>query len=189
MLPTSVKHLQQHLIPSSLFKSDAASLAYLFLGSFTHSSLQNLSSSISLDGDRHSRRFTEWSQSWFFVILAVYSRALWGRLSSGMSLYVAAFIFHSTLTRLTVPAAPQHNAATTVLPYRDGIVHMTSSAWVPPDMMSCIQVKEFNFCFIRAENFISHCLGVLQVTSGKLQVGCHEPFTEWLSSGHSIMQA
>lgn len=65
---------------------------------------------------------------------------------------------------------------------------MRSGAWVPPDMMSCIQVKEFNFCFIRAENFISHCLGVLQVTSGKLQVGCHEPFTEWLSSGHSIMQ-
>lgn len=135
-----------------LFKSDAASLAYLFLGSFTHSSLQNLSSSISLDGERHSRRFTERSQSWFFVILAVYSRALWSRLSSGMSLYVAAFIFHSTLTRLTIPAAPQHNAATTVLP-----IGMALPIWeaVPGFLQTwCLAFKSKSSIFVLLEQKI-----------------------------------
>ncbi len=37
---------------SSLFEYDAPSLAHLFLGSFSHSSLQDLSSSIRLDGKR-----------------------------------------------------------------------------------------------------------------------------------------
>lgn len=135
-----------------LFKSDAASLANLFLGSFTHSSLQNLSSSISLNGERHSRRFTERSQSWFFVILAVYSRALWSRLSSGMSLYVASFIFHSTLTRLTVPAAPQHNAATTVLP-----IGMSLSIWeaVPGFLQTwCLAFRSKSSIFVLLEQKI-----------------------------------
>lgn len=135
-----------------LFKSDAASLANLFLGSFTHSSLQNLSSSVSLNGERHSRRFTERSQSWFFVILAVYSRALWSRLSSGMSLYVASFIFHSTLTRLTVPAAPQHNAATTVLP-----IGMSLSIWeaVPGFLQTwCLAFRSKSSIFVLLEQKI-----------------------------------
>ncbi len=78
----------------SLFEYDATSLAHLFLGSFSHSSLQDLSSSIRLDGERrctaifrslqrcsigfksglwlgHSRTFTELSCSHSFVILAV----------------------------------------------------------------------------------------------------------------------
>ncbi len=79
---------------SSLFVYDATSLAHLFLGSSSHSSLQDLSSSIRSDGERrctaifrslqrcsigfksglwlgHSRTFTELSCSHSFVILAV----------------------------------------------------------------------------------------------------------------------
>ena len=79
---------------SSLFEYDATSLAHLSLGSFAHSSLQHLSSSIRLDGKRqctaifrslqrcsigfksglwlgHSRTFTELSWSHSFDILAV----------------------------------------------------------------------------------------------------------------------
>ena len=53
-----------------------------------------------------------------------------------------------------------------------------------------IQAKEFNLCFNRPENFVSHGLRVLQVHFGKLQAGCHVPFTkEFLPSGHSTIQA
>lgn len=44
--------------------------------------------------------------------------------------------------------------------------------WFPQDMTLGIQAKEFNFCSIRAEKFISH-MRVLQVPFGKLQAGCH----------------
>ena len=128
------------------FFNDATILAQLYLGSFAHSSLRHLSSSIRLDGKRrctaifrslqrcsigfksglwlgHSRTFTQLSWSHSFDILAVClgslscwkinrspslrSRALWSRLSSRMSLYIAAFIFPS-LTSLPVPAAEKH---------------------------------------------------------------------------------
>ena len=71
---------------------------------------------------------------------------------------------------------------------RDGIGQVMSGAWFPPDMTLGIQAKEFNLCFNRPENFVSHGLRVLQVDFGKLQAGCHVPFTEWLLSGHSTMQ-
>lgn len=45
--------------------------------------------------------------------------------------------------------------------------------WFPQDMTLGIQAKEFNFCSIRAEKFISHDMRVLQVAFGKLLVGCH----------------
>ncbi|XP_073681055.1 E3 ubiquitin-protein ligase Siah2-like [Garra rufa] len=64
-----------------------------------------------------------------------------------------------------------------------------NSAWFPPDMTLGNQAKEFNLCFIRPENFVSHALRVLQVPFGKLQAGCHVSFTEkWLPSGHSTIQ-
>ena len=78
----------------SLLGYDATSLAHLYLGSFSHSSLQILSSSVRLDGERcctaifrslqrcsigfksgfwlsHSRTFRDMSQSDFYVVLAV----------------------------------------------------------------------------------------------------------------------
>ena len=65
-----------------------------------------------------------------------------------------------------------------------------SGAWFPPDMTLGIQGEEFNLCFIRPDNLVSHGLRVLQVPFGKLQVGGHVPFTEeWLLSGHSTIQA
>ena len=49
---------------------------------------------------------------------------------------------------------------------RDGIGQVMSGAWFPPDMTLGIQAKEFNLCFIRPENFVSHGLRVLQVPFG-----------------------
>ncbi|KAK3506956.1 hypothetical protein QTP70_033148, partial [Hemibagrus guttatus] len=62
-----------------------------------------------------------------------------------------------------------HDAATTTLHCRDGIGQVMSGAWFPPDMTLVIQAKEFNLCYIRPENFVSHGLRVLQVPFGKLQ--------------------
>ena len=67
-------------------------------------------------------------------------------------------------------------AATTMLHRRDGVRF-------PPDVQLGIQVKEFNLGFIRPENLVCHGLRVLRVPYGKLQAGCHVPFTEeWLPS-------
>jgi len=49
-----------------------------------------------------------------------------------------------------------------------GSGQVMSGAWFPPDMTLCIQAKEFNLCFIRPENFVSHGLRVLQVPFGLL---------------------
>ena len=70
----------------------------------------------------HSRTFTELSWSHFDILAVclgslscwkmnltpVWSRALWSRFSSRMSLYTAAFILPSIRTSLPVPAAEQH---------------------------------------------------------------------------------
>ena len=72
----------------------------------------------------------------------------------------------------------------------DGIGLVISGAWFPPNMTPGIHTNEFNLCLIRPENFVSHGLRVLQVHFGKLQAGCHVPFTkEWLPSGHSTIPA
>ena len=60
----------------------------------------------------------------------------------------------------------------------------------PPDVTLVIEGKEFNLGFIRPENRVSDSLRVLSVPFGKLQAGCHVPFTEeWLPSGHSTIKA
>ncbi|KAK3572260.1 hypothetical protein QTP86_029526 [Hemibagrus guttatus] len=58
-----------------------------------------------------------------------------------------------------------HDAATTMLHCRDGIGQVMSGAWFPPDMTLATQAKEFNLCFIRPENFVSHGMRVLQISS------------------------
>lgn len=66
-----------------------------------------------------------------------------------------------------------------------------------PDMMLSIQAKEWNLCFIRPENFVSHLIKrkgshliALQVPFGKLQLNYHVAFTKQsLPSGHCIIQA
>ena len=69
LLSTLLKHLWQRL---SVLGYDATSLAHLYLGSFSHSSLQILSSSVRLDREHrctaifrlgHSRTFRDLSQS------------------------------------------------------------------------------------------------------------------------------
>jgi len=75
-----------------------------------------------------------------------------------MFLYIAVFIFPSILTSLPVLASEKHCTL--------------SCGWFPPGMMLSIQAKEFNLCFIRPENLVSHGLRVLQVPFGKLKVGC-----------------
>ena len=118
------------------------------------------------------------------------SRALW-RSSSRMSLYIAAFILPSILTSLSVPAAGKHPHSM-MLPPLCFTVWILARWWAMPGFLQtwCIQAKEFNLCFIRLENLVSHGLRVLQVPFGKLQTGCHVPFTrEWLPSGHSTIKA
>ena len=68
---------------------------------------------------------------------------------------------------LLLKTSPQHDAGTTMLYCRDGIDQVMSGTWFPPDMMLGIQAKEFNLCFIRPENFVSHGLRVLQVPFGR----------------------
>src|SRR4029434_7221153 len=43
---------------------------------------------------------------------------------------------------------------------RDGIGQVMSDAWFPLDMTLGIQAKEFNLCFIRPDNLVSHGLRV-----------------------------
>ena len=47
-----------------------------------------------------------------------------------------------------------------------------------PDVTLDIQAKEFNLGLIRPEILISHGLRALWVPFGKLQAGCHVPFTD-----------
>ena len=192
-----------------------------YLGSFSHSSLQSLSGSVRLDGERcctaifmslqrssirfkfglllgHSSTFKDLSQSSSCVVLAVClwslscykvnlrpclrSWALWSRFSSMISLYFAPFIFPSILTSLPVPATEKHPHNMTLTPpfFTIGMVPGFRQAWR----------LAFRLGFIRPENLLSHGQRVLWVPFGKLQVGCHVPFTEeWLLSGHSTIKA
>lgn len=108
----------------------------------------------------HSETFTECSRSHSFVILALFlgllsywkiilprSRVLWSRLSSRMPLYIAAFIFPSTLASLTGLAAEKHPHCHASL--YGCISQMMSGAWFSPDIRLGIQTKEFNLCLIR----------------------------------------
>jgi len=53
----------QYFVEAHLAQSLATSLAHLFLGSFSHSSLQNLSSSTRLDGEHQCTAFFRSLQS------------------------------------------------------------------------------------------------------------------------------
>jgi hypothetical protein len=57
LLGTLLKHLWQRLLPRVFLCMDTTSLAHLYLGSFSHSSLQILSSSVRLDGEHCSTAF------------------------------------------------------------------------------------------------------------------------------------
>lgn len=52
-------------------------------------------------------------------------------------------------------APQQHEAATTMLHYWDGIVQVMNSAWFPIDIMFTIKNKLFNLVCIRPEKFFS----------------------------------
>ena len=59
------------------------------------------------------------------------------------------------------------------------MLHHRDGARFLKDVTIAIQAKEFNLGFIRPENI------VFKVPFGKVQAGCHVPFTEeWLPSGH-----
>ena len=69
------------------------------------------------------------------------------------------------------------------------MLHHRDGARFPPDVNLGFQAKEFNLGFIRPENLVSQGQSPLGAF-GKLQVGCHVPFTEeWLQTGHSTMKA
>ena len=69
---------------------------------------------------------------------------------------------------------------------RDSVRWVMSCALFSPDIVICIQAKEFNF-FVTSDHKI-FCLmtSVFHMPSCKLQVCCHVPFScEWLPFGHS----
>ena len=123
----------------------------------------------------HSRTFRYLSRSHSCVVLDVClgslscwkvnlhpslrSWVLWSRFSSRISMYFAPFIFALILTGLPVPNIMLHR--------RDG-------ARLPPDVMLCIQAKEFNLGFIRPENLVSHGLRVFRclLANSKRAVMC-----------------
>ncbi|KAK3557583.1 hypothetical protein QTP70_030513, partial [Hemibagrus guttatus] len=78
-------------------------------------------------------------------------------------------IIESGLLQLQPGTRPNCSVFSTQL-RRDGVGQVMSGAWFPPDMTLAIQAKEFNLCFLRPENFVSHDLRVLQVPFGKLQL-------------------
>lgn len=86
------------------FEYDATSLTRLFLGSFSHFSLQSLSSSIKLDVHSHfliSPEIFTWAQVWALAaplrdIHRVVPKP--SRLSARMSLCIIVYIFPLTLT-------------------------------------------------------------------------------------------
>ena len=59
-----LKHLLAGITAYSLLVYDATSLAHLYLGSFSHSSLQILSSSARLDGECHCTAISRSLQRW-----------------------------------------------------------------------------------------------------------------------------
>lgn len=76
--------------------------------------------------------------------------ALWRRLSSRVSLHVAAFIFPSTLTSLSVLGGENiltADAATTMLHCNDGNSQVMSGAWFLPDTMLDIGPDIFAWLF------------------------------------------
>ena len=81
----------------SLLGYDATSLAHLYLGSFSHSSLQILSSSVRLDGGASLHTYCQVSPEMFDQVQV---QALAGSLKD--------------IQRLVPKPLPQHNAATTV---------------------------------------------------------------------------
>ena len=57
------------------------------------------------------------------------------------------------------------------------MLHRRDGARFHPDVTLSIQAKELNLGFIKPDNLVSHGLRVF-ATFGKLQAGCHVPFTE-----------
>ena len=112
--------------------------------------------------------------------------------SSRMSLYIAAFIFPSILTSLPVPAAEKHPHSMMLPP-----PCFTVGVYWPGDEQCLVSFKHQTWHSGQRVQTLSHqnrelflIVWGLQVHFGKLQTGCHVPFTkEWLPSGHSTIQA
>ena len=184
-------------------------MAHLYLGSFSYSSLQILSSSVRLDREHHNtavfrslQRCLIGFKSGFWLGHARTFRdcclgcvlrvvvLLEGEPSPSLrseARFHHGYLIPSILYSLLVPPAEktssQHNAATTMLHRRDGIKF-------PPDVALGIQAKEFNLGFMRQENLVSHCLRVFSflLANSKWIVMCL--FTEeWLPSGYSTIKA
>ena len=70
------------------------------------------------------------------------------------------------------------------------MLHRRDGTRFPPDVTLGIHAKEFNLGFISPENLVLSWSESPLVPFGKLQAGCHVPFTEeWLLSGLSTIKA
>lgn len=77
-----------------------------------------------------------------------------------------------------------------MLDCQDGNGQVMSGARFPANTTSGMDTKDFNLCLTRPENFRFQGLRVVQALSGKLQVGCHVPFTAGgLVCGFASLQA
>ena len=172
----------------SSLRYDSTSLAHLYLGSFSHSSLQVLSSSVRLDEDRcctaifrslqrcligfksgiwlgHSRTFRNLSRSHSCIVLAV---SCW-KVNVHPSLRSWAFWsrFSSRISlyfALFIFASILINHPVPVAEKHSHSMILPPpcfTAGFPPDVTLGIQAKVFNLGFIRPENLVSHGLNVL----------------------------
>lgn len=167
----------------TLFFAKPLKLQHVIVGIVSTQLFSDLSRDV-WSGNRHSQSGPLCGQS--FINLAVCLRSLsWWKMS--LCPVRGPECSEHCCTLLYSPK--NYDAATRMVHCRECTGQVTG-AWFPSSMTLCIQAKEFNFSFIRPENFISYDLRLLQMPFGKLQGGCHVHFTEeWLLPGPSTVQA